>query len=199
MRFLSFVSGVLRAGFWICLLFALDRPYLAILSLLSMLFHELFHVLAFMLLSKNARFRTHVSGLRLLPHGTLSYKEERFIALAGPIGGGIGALTCFVFYPLAPEYLADFVICHLLTSLSNLLPIEGYDGYRALKATLALHGNTDPERMMRALSFAFTAALALLSLCFFGILGQGLWPAGAFLFTLIGALPERKNAIFENS
>ena len=53
MRFLSFVSGVLRAGFWICLLFALDRPYLAILTLLAMLFHELFHLLAFMLLSKN--------------------------------------------------------------------------------------------------------------------------------------------------
>lgn len=199
MRFLSFVSGVLRSGFWICLLFALDRPYLAILSLLSMLFHEFFHVLAFMLLSKNAHLRTKVSGLRLLPSDTLSYREERLIALAGPIGGGIGALTCFAFYPLAPEYLADFAICHLLTSLSNLLPIEGYDGYRALKATLALHGSADSERVMRALSFSFTAVLTILSLCFFGILGQGLWPAGVFLFTLIGALPERKNTIFENS
>lgn len=199
MRFLSFVSGVLRAGFWICLLFALDRPYLAILTLLAMLFHELFHLLAFMLLSKSVRLKTKISGLRLFPRGTLSYKEERFVALAGPIGGGIGALFCRIFYPLAPDYLLDFALCHLLTSLSNLLPIEGYDGYRALKATLALHESPDPERVTQAVSFACTAALTLLSLCFFGILGQGIWPAGAFLFTLIGTLPEEKNTFFENS
>ncbi len=197
MRFLSFVSGVLRAGFWICLLFAFDRPYLAILTLLAMLWHEGFHFLALLHLARGGRFRTHLSGLRLLPRGALSYKEERFVCAAGPIGGGIGALLCLIFYPLAPEYLSEFALCHSLTSLSNLLPINGYDGYRILKATLALHGTSDKEKFVRAVSFAFTAALALLSLCFFGILGEGLWPAIVFLFTLIGALPDQKNAFSE--
>ena len=199
MKILNFLLEILRAGFWFCLLFALDRPYLAVLTLLSLAFHEAFHIFALMRLARGARMRTHLCGLRIYPNEVLSYREQRRIAAAGPLGGLIGALLCFIFSPLAPSYLMDFALCHLLTSLSNLLPIEGYDGHRILKTTLALHGNGDADKIAGALSFFFSAVLTLASLSVFGILGEGLWASGAFLFSLLVSLPERKNSIFENS
>ena len=192
MRILSFLLRILRAAFWICLLFALDAPYLSVFTLLAMLWHELFHLLAFMRIARRARLCAHLSGLRLFPSGTLSYREERHAAAAGPIGGLFGALLCLIFLPLAPSYLSDFALCHLFTTISNLLPLEGYDGYRILRATLALRDATDAEALMRRISFVCSAMLALLSLFLFGILGEGLWASGAFLFSLIGSLPEKK-------
>ena len=192
MRFLSFLCGVLRAAFWLCLLFALDRPYLAVFTLLAMLWHELFHLLSFMRIARRARLCTHLCGLRLFPSEILSYRDERRAAAAGPIGGVFGALLCLIFLPLSPSYISDFALCHLFTTLSNLLPLEGYDGYRILRATLALHGVTDADALMRRISFIFSSVLALLSLFLFGILGEGLWASGVFLFSLIGSLPEEK-------
>lgn len=198
MRILLFLLNLLRAGFWCCLLFALDRAYLAVLTLLALLWHEVFHMLALLHLSRSARMRSRLNGLRLLPSGILSYREERFVAAAGPLGGLLGALLCLPLYPLAPDYLPDFALCHLLTSLSNLLPIEGYDGYRILKSTLLLHEARSASTVTNAVSFALSALLALLSLFLLGLIGEGLWPTVTFLFALIGSLPDRKNTILED-
>ena len=192
MRILSYLLWLSRAAFWLCLLFALDAPYLAVFTLLSLVWHELFHVIAFWHLKKHARMQTRLYGLRLFPVGTLSYKEERRIAAAGPIGGGIGAILAFSLMPLAPEFFLDFALCHLFTSLSNLLPIEGYDGYRILESTLAIHSLKCTDALARGISFVFSALLALLALFIFGILGAGLWASGAFLFALLSAIPEEK-------
>ncbi len=196
MKILSILIGALRAFFWFTLLFALDRPYLAVLTLLSILIHEGGHVLAFLFLSRGARMKTHLCGLRLSPTALLSYEQERFVAAAGPICGGIAALLSFAFGPLAPGYMPDFALCNLLTSLSNLLPIEGYDGYRILSASAALRGRE--SRLLPALSFGLCALLSLLSLFLFGILGEGLWTSAVFLFSLLSALPEQKNTISED-
>lgn len=198
MKILTFFLEILRASFWFCLLFALDQPYLAVLTLFAMIWHEAFHVFALLRISRGGKLRSRLGGLRLFPSETLSYREERRVAAAGPLGGFLGALLCFALSPAAPEYLFDFAFCHLLTSLSNLLPIEGYDGYRILKASLALRERCNAEATARTLSFLFSAFFTLLSLCIFGILGEGLWPSAAFLFTLLGSLPERKNAFFED-
>lgn len=192
MQIVSFLLRILRAAFWICLLFALDVPYLSVFTLLAMLWHELFHLLAFMRIARHARLCTHLSGLRLFPSDVLSYRDERRTAAAGPIGGLFGALLCIVFLPLSPSYLSDFAFCHLFTTISNLLPLEGYDGYRILHTTLALRDTADAEALMRQISFVCSAILALLSLFLFGILGEGLWASGAFLSSLIGSLPEKK-------
>lgn len=198
MRIILFLLNIFRAGFWCCLLFALDQAYLAVLTLLALLWHESFHILALLRLSKSSNMKARLNGLRLLPNGLLSYREERFVAATGPLGGLLGALLCLLFCPLAPDYLPDFALCHLLTSLSNLLPIEGYDGYRILKSTLLLHETRSAHTVTNAVSFALSAMLTLLSLFLLGLIGEGLWPMVTFLFALIGSLPDRKNTILEN-
>lgn len=188
--------GALRALFWLTLLFALDRPYLAVLTLLSILFHELCHIVSLLCASKTMAAQTRLFGIRIAPKGLLSYRRERRVAAAGPMGGLFLSLLCFLLMPAAPEYLLDFAICNLLTSLSNLLPLEGYDGYRILACTLALHGRD--TGVLHKVSFVLTALLSLVSLFLFGILGEGLFSTAFFLFSLLSALPQEKNTISEN-
>ena len=198
MHFLIFLSDLLRLCFWTLLLFALDRPYLAVMTLLAMLWHESFHILALFCEHASGALKTRLCGLRISLRGTLSYRSERRIAAAGPIGGFIGALICLLLSPLAKEYFFEFALCHLFTSLSNLLPIEGYDGYRILSASAAIHESDALHRALPCISFLLTGALTLLSLSVFGILGEGLWPAGAFLFALLFSIREEKNTNFED-
>ena len=198
MHILGFLSDLLRLCFWAVLLFALDRPYLAVMTLLSLIWHEGFHFFALMRESTGGRMKPRLCGLRLFPQSTLSYEGERRIAAAGPIGGFIGAGLCLCLMPLARTYFFEFALCHILTSLSNLLPIEGYDGYRVLAASIALRGTERAARLLRRLSFLLSGAMTLFSLSVFGILGEGLWPAGTFLFTLLFSIPEEKKGILKN-
>ena len=199
MLILIFLSDLLRLCFWTVLLFALDRPYLAVMTLLCLIWHEGFHILALARENATARLMPRLGGLRLYPKKTLSYESERRIAAAGPIGSFIGAGLCLLLSPLSRAYFFEFALCHLLTSLSNLLPIEGYDGYRILKTTAALRESDRAHALLPRLSFFLTGALALVSLSVFGILGEGLWPAGTFLFTLLLAIPGQKKRFYTNS
>ncbi len=196
MKTIRLLIGGLRALFWITLLFALDRPYLAVLTLLSLLIHEGGHIFALLPICRRVRAGTRLCGLRLTPAAPLSYRQERLVAAAGPLSGCFAALLCLLLRPISPDYMLDFALCNLFTSLSNLLPLEGYDGYRILRATADLRGSG--YAALSALSFSLCAILALLSLFLFGILGEGLWPAAVFLFSLLCALPEQKNTICEN-
>ena len=197
MRALKALAALLRAAFWITLIFAMDRPYLAWMTLIAIVWHEGAHILALCSLRCGARLGARLFGLRLSPEAPLSYRDERRVAAAGPIAGFVFAALCLLFYPLAPGYLLEFALCHLLTSLSNLLPIEGYDGYRILSCTLALHGRKDTP--LFAVSFLFSAFFCLLSLSVLGMIGEGLWAAISFLFALICSIPNEENTIFENS
>ena len=198
MLILIFLSDLLRLSFWAVLLFALDRPYLAVMTLLALLWHEGFHILAFLRENAAARMSPRLGGLRLCPQKALSYESERRIAAAGPIGGFIGAGLCLLFSPLARSYFFEFALCHLLTSLTNLLPIEGYDGYRILKTTAALRESDRAHALLPRLSFFLTGVLTLISLSVFGILGEGLWPAGSFLFSLLFSIPGEKKGFSSN-
>lgn len=192
MRFLIFLSDLLRMSFWAVLLFAIDKPYLAVMTLLALILHEGFHLLAFLREHTAGRLRTRLCGLRLIPEKVLSYEAERRIAAAGPLGGFICAALCMLLAPLARAYFLEFALCNLFTSLSNLLPIEGYDGYRILATSAALHENESALRALRTLSFLLLGLLSLIFLSVFGISGEGFFPAGAFLFTLFFSIPKQK-------
>ena len=199
MRLLRLLSDLLRVSFFTVLIFAFDKPYLAVMTVLALLWHEGFHLLAFLRERSAARPEARLCGLRLVPKRMLSYAAEGRIAAAGPLGGFIGAALCLMLAPLARGYLLAFALCHLFTSLSNLLPIEGYDGYRILSSLAAARGSERGQTALRALSFFFVGFLSLLSLCVLGICGEGVFGAGVFLFTLFFSIPEQKYTIFENS
>ena len=89
-----------------------------------------------------------------------------------------------------------------MTMLSNLLPIEGYDGYRAVSSAAALL-ELDPtrtERTLSSLSFFFSVLVTFLSLYLILKIGEGYWIFGVFFTLTLSALAKRQNrAIYENN
>ncbi len=194
-RVLSFLERLLTLLFFLLLLFGFDAPSLAVMTLLSALMHEGGHLLALYALGiRGGRFRAHLNGLVCTPRRTLSYREEILVAAAGPLTNLLLAVLFFLLCPLGVAFFSSFALCELLTGLSNLIPVRGYDGERILTAYLASHGYTG--RFSERLSFFFTAVLVFLSLALIGTLGEGYWLFGVFFVSLLLGVRERQNENF---
>ena len=201
MKFLLLIERSLIMIFWVMLIFGFDTTYTAILTIASALIHELGHVIClFIIKSKGDAIPTpNISGFKItLP--TTSYKEELACAAFGPLANLTTSLLFFVAdFIFGSPYLAAFGILNAMTALSNLLPIEEYDGYKILSATLALHSRSFEKALniLDSISFLFSASLTLLALYVMLKIGEGYWFFAVF-FTLnraISALRKRNNAL----
>ncbi len=139
------------------LLFASPREYaFAVCS--SVLLHELGHAAAALL------FHGKIKSIRLMPTGigitlspAASYREEFFVAAAGPLMN----LAYIALSPLLPTAPCETVrsISAILMSV-NLLPISTLDGGRMLRALIShTLGENAAEK---ALSVTTVCALSLL-------------------------------------
>ena len=195
-RGLSLALSLLPALFWILLTLAFDLPYIAHLSLLAALIHELFHILAFSLLSSRCTLRFSFSGMRLSGSRTLSYLEEMLVALAGPLGN----LLLFVLFSLIfgrEEYLFIFGIINLFSALLNLLPIESLDGYRIADCLFARAGLRGFGTALSSLSLALLSLLSLGALYLMRTVGTGYWIYFLFSFYLIKSVKKGGGRLFE--
>ena len=185
LRFLRSVQESLPTLFWLLLLFGFDTPYFAMCTLISAALHELGHIIAFFLLDIGSISpRGHVTGFRIFPSRALSYREDAAVSLGGPLANLIFSLFFWLLSIPFGEYFSTLALFGIMTMLSNLAPIEGYDGYRII---LALSAEKFPyaERYLRAVSFFITAVLLFLSLYLIDKLGTGYWIYAVFS---IGAL-----------
>ncbi|HBJ18246.1 MAG TPA: hypothetical protein DDY70_00650 [Clostridiales bacterium] len=194
-RALSFLERLLTLLFFLLLLFSFDAPALAVMTLLSALMHEGGHLLALYALGiRGGRFSPHLNGMVCTPRRPLSYREEIIVAAAGPLTNLIFALLFLFLLPLGRSFFAAFIFCELLTALSNLLPVHGYDGERILTAVLASRGYTGS--FAERLSLVLTVVLVFLSLFLIGGLGEGYWIFGVFFVSLLLRLKEGQNENF---
>lgn len=175
---------VLRLLFFLLLLFAFDTPVIACMTLLCALWHEGGHLLVLSRLGVTRRFSPRLNGLVCTPERPLSYREEAAVAAAGPAANLLFALLSLLLLPLGHAFFLTLAFCHLMTALSNLLPLEGYDGARILSALLSLHGR-DPYGLLSVTSFALSVLLLFLALYLVGKCGEGYWLLGVFLFSLL--------------
>ena len=134
---IKFLLKVLPVGFWLALIFAFDEPYVAFLTLIAVAVHEAGHIAALVYFSHGYRFFGVSSGFRLSAKRTLSYREEIVIAASGPL------VNVALFIAVSPlillgggEYARVFGLINLFTAISNLILIEGYDGYRIAECLL---------------------------------------------------------------
>ena len=75
-------DSVLPILFWLSLIFGFDAPYIAVLTVICAIAHELGHIAAIYLFTENAaRITGHSSGFRIKRDSTLSYKKEIMILL----------------------------------------------------------------------------------------------------------------------
>ena len=171
------VCRILPVFFWLFLIFGFEEPLMAIITLFSALLHECGHI-GYILLKKEIplNLKGVISGFRIKNSPRLSYREEMCLYLSGPaVNLGIfviASLLARLFGKICPL----IATINLATALSNLAPIEGYDGYGAILAYLRERevGET-AEAALRCLSTALIFLLTLLSLYFIDRFGGGYW------------------------
>ena len=187
LKFLKLLSDrALPLLFWLLLMLAFDSASMTVLTVTAAITHELGHILVMSLITRNtpALPRAVISGFRISPGRILSYKEEAILAFGGP------ALNLLVFIVLIPffksDYIFMFAVLNLLTAISNMIPINGYDGYRILRAVLYRFNTPNLcERILSASSLLFSAFAVFSSLFFILKIGEGYWVFAVFFAILI--------------
>ncbi len=189
MKLLKTLEKILPLLFWLFLIFAFDTPRLAILTIFAAVIHEAGHIV-FGLSRGIVRLMPspHPSGFRIKAEKTLSYKDEIVLLLGGPVLNFIFFFLAVFLSKLFPESsFFDFAFINLLTALSNLFLIKGYDGYRILENLFLLRGGESFKlvKILSWVSFVFTSLLCFLSLYLVLKLGEGYWIFALFFSSTI--------------
>ena len=185
----SLANEILPILFWLLLLFGFDEPYIALMTVLAALLHEAGHFAAIAAVSGAGRIRGDVSGFRIKGQGNLSYKEERIVYAMGPLFNILCAGLILLFFS-GNEYLKTFAYVNTLTAISNLMPLDNYDGYNILVSFFKEGGYDEAERKLGYISLLFTAALCLFSILLFEYLGVGLWLFTLFFLSLTSKIKK---------
>lgn len=194
-----FSDKLLPFLFFMLIIFGFDKPYMAVLTILTALAHELAHLLALALLSGGGQMpRAVLHGFKLKGAEGLSYGGELILILSGPV------LNILLFLLLLPclfrnEYLSALALLNLFTAIASLAPIEGYDGYGAIVILLKMTNKEQYIPVLDAISFLLLCILCFLSLYFIEKFNALWWIFATVLFSLLSKAEKfSKYAIFEN-
>ncbi len=197
---LNKIMRAMPSVFWILLIFGFDSPYIGVATLICALIHELGHILAILIVTPGFSLKPAISGFRLGTDKTLSYKQEIIIAFAGPLTNIIAFNISLMFGKALNGYLFTFGILNLMTALSNLMPIEGYDGYRISWCLFSLFGYSNlPIKALRCFSFFMIVMLAFLALYFMVRVDGGYWIYFIFITALVKSLSGDRKVFFEKT
>lgn len=180
------LEGVLPAFFWGFLIFGFEEPYMAVLSIIAAVIHEGGHIFSIMPRRGGAMLRSVLSGFRIKSDGVVTYGEELLTYLAGPLANLIACVVFSLLSPLFGEWAAMAAVINLITALSNLMPIEGYDGYGMLRTYLQMRECGEwPLRLVERISSALIFILCIFSLYLIDRMGGGYWIFAVFFVSMI--------------
>ena len=187
LKICQFLCEILPVIFWTLLIFGFQEKHLALATLISALIHELGH-LSFLLIKRDikADIRGANTGFKIVNHRRLSYKSQLFLYLAGSFTNFAVAAICLILSSLFGEFFIFFAAINITTGVSNLLPIEGYDGYGAIKTYGEEKEMSDNFfRRLSILSTSLIFLLTVLSLYMMDRLDGGYWIFAIFSYTMI--------------
>lgn len=178
--------------FWASVMFGFDAPYIALLTIISAIIHEAGHVGAMLYLSREVEMPTaRLVGFKIKKRLLDSYKNEVLILLSGPMANLITGLVILAISYGRSEYLMLFGVINILCGVSNLLPLEGYDGFNILSWIFESKGKYSYIRLLRALSFFISILLTFVSLYFVYILNVGYWLFLVFFVTMMNNIAKK--------
>lgn len=184
-----FAGSVLPIIFWLSVIFGFDAPYFAVLTIISAVIHEIGHGIAISALSEKAgKLRGHSTGFRIKENSLISYPREIAVMLAGPLSNILIFLLTLPFGNAFFGYARALGFINLATGLSNLLPLEGYDGYGALLTLLKSRGAQRHIQRLEEISFVFSILLTFVSLHIIDKFGEGYWIFGLFFFATLSKI-----------
>ncbi len=181
------ISAILPVFFWSFLVFGFEEPIMGVITIGSALIHEAGHILCIWASRGFAiSLKGVVSGFRIKTGSSLSYDEEIAIYLGGPAAN----LLFFVLFSFLSIFFGELCalisIINLATALSNLLPIEGYDGYGIIRAIINKRGlNSIAMRTLSTVSSSLVFVLCILSLYLIDRQGGGYWIFAIFFISMI--------------
>ena len=187
---LELLSGsVLPIIFWASLIFGFDTPYVAVLTIISAILHEIGHYAAISLLTADGcSVKGHASGFRIRKSKPIGYAGGIAILLAGPAVNILLFLISLPFNNFLFGYFRIFGLINLATGISNLLPFEGYDGYGILREIFLSIDHPEYISKLETLSFIFGTGITFVSLYLIDRLDAGYWIFGLFFFATMTKL-----------
>ena len=184
-------NSILPVFFWVLLIFAFDAPYIAILTMISAAVHEAGHIISIQFLGGRLEIpRGHVSGFRIRRSASLAYEQEIFILLAGPLTNVLVFSIAIMLIPIFDGYAVAFAIINAATAISNMLPIEGYDGYGILLQIFSSRGMSGALLTLERCSFLITVCFTFFSLYLVDKFGSGYWIFAMFFCMMITKLTK---------
>ena len=95
---------VLPLFFWCTVIFAFDTPYAAMSTLISAVWHETGHKIAFIMIEKNSSAPLpRTFGFKIKSDAHVSYKDEILCAVAGPAANFALAVIALPLYLKSSE------------------------------------------------------------------------------------------------
>lgn len=194
----NLILGILPVIFWCCLIYSFDETVGAGITILAMIIHELGHLVCiFFITGRWEKPKGTFDGLRISEKRCSSYPQQMLQYGSGAVSNLIAAALMPLCVGLN-EYSEIFLTINLATAISNLLPLEGYDGYRLIYAAISYFDlGFFAYLALEIISFLFTAFLALISMFFVYTFGNGYWFMAVFLFATVKKLQKWQK--YENS
>ncbi len=157
----------------IVLMLATDKTGLALPTVFSVFVHELGHLTA-MWISDNApkSIRLIPASVQITRRVTSNYRNDIFIALAGPIVNLLLFAALYVNYiAFKNEATLYYALINLIVGVFNLLPVTGLDGGTVLFSLIAKKGDINKALLtLRLITLGFGIGLLVVAvtLCFRG-------------------------------
>ena len=195
-RLISLLQKILPLIFWVILMIGFDPLSIAVITICSAFFHELGHVIAIYLLEKRIALPfARKKGFAISLGMHTSYKNELIIALSGPIFNLLAFIVCTSLKQYANGYLSLLAIINLMTFVSNMLPLRGYDGHLALYSLIAIiKDHETAEKILSPISFVFSTVLVFFSLFLILKIGEGFWIFAIFFSLLLEEIFKSNNS-----
>ena len=191
----SLVLGILPVIFWLCLIYSFDERLGASITILAMIIHEAGHLLCIFITTNKFQIpRGTYNGLRISGRNCASYPEHILHYASGAGANLLAASAALLLAETQNEYVKLFITINIATAVSNLFPIDGYDGYRIVEMLIEYFGLGFMAYMtLEIISFVFTALFCIFSLFLVYTFGNGYWFMAIFLFATINKLQKWQN------
>ncbi|MBO5907523.1 MAG: hypothetical protein J6Q85_05190 [Clostridia bacterium] len=187
--FIGRLCDFLCVAFWLLVIFGFDEPYIAVITIISTVIHELGHEISFLHFGGSVKKpKGKANGLRIFASGFASYREEILSYAAGPIANLIAMLIGLLLSPFMDGYALTFALLNGVTAFTNLLPIRSQDGYGIALGLINRYEIEWGERALRCVSLFLSSLLCFFSLYLLKTAGEGLWIFGFFYVSLLCSL-----------
>ena len=197
---IGLLNGILPILFWMSLIFGFEENGMAIATVAAALIHESGHYLYITFVGGKAGLRGVISGFRIKTDGILSYQKEMMLYMWGPLSNILASVLLLVPCIAFGGVFQKLITANIITALSNLLPIKGYDGYGVIRSIIMKNDCLDlMEGALSIISSVLIFSLCMLSLYFIDRFGGGYWIFAVFFISMIKELSNRlQNSKIEN-